>query len=266
MLNRNLSLNTMPKLVTSNLGINYIDSNNKYISNEWFIDGKDFNSNGIAIVQRKNGYFNVINKFGILQYDIGFDHIVRIQDFPHLDKLPELYFVYIQDIDMWNILETDGSLKSKKWFKFHKSMYEDDFEPDLDFISFSPTVQDEDGLFNIITTTADFISSEWFINLETISLSLIKLKKSNGLFKLVNLFRIVSPFEFKKVIKTENSLLFIVQRAKDDKWNVIKSNCSFLFNDWFDDEIIEISSYELKLKKSDGSYQSLNISHEVFSA
>lgn len=260
MRNRNFLVEIMPQLSVSQDGFNYIDANGNYLFNENLLEATCFNSEGVAIIKKKNGKIFFIDKFGKPKYDIGFDAINKMLDFSDLELSPTTYLVYRRDIDKWNIVGIDGCIKHKTFFTFERNKYDDEeFEPYLDTLLLSPVIKDENNVFNLIAQNSDFISQEWFIDYEYLNSHVIKFKRKNGTYKLINLSRAISPYDYTEVIRTENPLLFIVRRINDGKMNVIDSQLSFLFQEW-KKEIEESNSYDLEFNVVDKD----NIAH-VFS-
>ena len=87
---------------------NYIDTNGKLLSNEWFKSASYF-YNGFAVVQRGYNQYNFIDRQGKLLSD---------EWFKDVDYFNKDGFARVQRKDgKWNFITKDGKIISDEWFK-----------------------------------------------------------------------------------------------------------------------------------------------------
>ena len=87
---------------------NYIDTNGKLLSNEWFKSASCF-YNGFAVVQRGYNQYNFIDRQGKLLSDEWFKDV----DYFNKDGLAR-----VQRKDgKWNFITKEGKIISEQWFK-----------------------------------------------------------------------------------------------------------------------------------------------------
>lgn len=87
---------------------NYIDTNGKLLSNEWFKSASYF-YNGFAVVQRGYNQYNFIDRQGKLLSDEWFKDV----DYFNKDGLARVQ----RKDSKWNFINTDGKIISEQWFK-----------------------------------------------------------------------------------------------------------------------------------------------------
>ena len=228
-------------MVKLNRKWNFINRNNKLLSDTWF-DWVEFFYNGYAQV-RLNNKWNLIKQNGKVVSDTWFDRVgnfnngyanVKLNDKWNLiDKngkvVSDTWFDRVGNCNYgwakvrlnskWNLLKTNGKLLSDTWFDEVK-----------DFYNGYAAVQLGDK-WNFVDTNGKLISNTWFDRVGNFNDGCANVKL-NGKWYLINQNgKVVSDTWYDWVDYFHNGYAKV---RLNNKWNFVDKNGKLISNMWFD--------------------------------
>ena len=186
---------------------NFIDKNGKLISNMWF-DDMDIFYYGCAKV-RLNNKWNFVDTNGKLLSDTWFKYVA------HFDK----GYARVQLDNKWNLIDTHGKLISDMWFDGVGYFYEGYVRVLLN------------KKLNFIDKNGKLISDTWFDDVDNFSDGYAKVQLNNKLNFVDTNGKLISDTWFDRVDKFYHGYA----RVKlNRKCNLIDKNGNFISDTWYD--------------------------------
>lgn len=128
-------------IVSLNDKFNFVDRNCKLLSQQWFDEIENFDTNGFGIVML-NGKCNFIDVNGNLLSEQWFNYVYKFDE----------YGISIVELNnKWNFIDTNGKVLSKLWF--------DDI---YDFNEYGFAKVKLNKKWNFIDTNGKLLSEQWF--------------------------------------------------------------------------------------------------------
>ena len=200
--------------VKLNKKYNFINEDNKFLSDKWFEMANNFN-NGFAKVCIDSKGWNYINKDGKYLSDDWFKYVENFEN--------GFAKVAIKNKG-WNYINKDFEFVSDEWF--------DDVSTSFDKNGFARVYIKNKG-WNYINTKDKYLSDDWFEYVWTFENGFAKVK-SNGKYNFINKNgELLSDDWFERVAYCGND--FAAVEIKNKGWNYINKDFEFISDKWFDE-------------------------------
>ena len=186
---------------------NFINSQNKLISKQWF-DGAFRFQDGFARVELNNKY-NYINQEGRLISNQWFDDAYNFND----------EFAKVELNGKYNYINTEGKYLSNQWFDFVSDFYGEFAKVGLN------------GKYNYINQEGRLISNQWFDNVGDFNDEFARVEL-NDKYNFINQEgRLISNQWFDYVYNFNDGFAIV---ELNDKYNYINQEGRLISNQWFD--------------------------------
>jgi hypothetical protein len=200
--------------VKLNKKYNFINEDNKFLSDKWFDNANVFKG-GFARVNIKNKGWNFINKDNEFLSDKWFDYVENFKN--------GFAKVVIKNKG-WNFINKDGKYISDDWFKCVG--YCDN--------GFAMAEIKNKG-WNFINKDFEFVSDKWFDDVWGFNKNgFARVKIENKGWNFINTKgKIISDDWFDKVMSFKDG--FARVKIENKGWNYINTEYKIISDDWFDD-------------------------------
>ena len=186
---------------------NFINRNNKLLSDTWFDFARYF-SNGCAGI-RLGGKFNFIDTYGMLisdtWYDDGYDFVNG--------------YAKVELDGKWNLIDRNGKRVSNKWYDWVDNFYD------------GYAIVNLDGKFNFINRSNKLLSDTWYDSVYKFSDGYARVKL-DGKWNFINRSnKLLSDTWYDWIDYFHNDYAKV---KLDGKWNLIDRNGKRVSNKWYD--------------------------------